>query len=150
MGTSQNSLQSDGKILGVDYGSSSIGLAVCDESRQFVFGRGVVKLTPKHGLKPVLNKIKEIVDSEHISQILIGLPFSGEGSETAQTSKIRQFGQHVQTFLPDLQIIFGDESFSSFEADNLLADSNLDFTTKKTMQHELAAGIIIKKYLKIS
>lgn len=102
------------------------------------------------GLKTILAKIGDICIFEGIEKILIGLPLTEEGKETVQTKHIRRFAHKLESFLEKIPVVFEDESFSSFEADQLMRDSFLKPSQKKELQHELAASIILKKYLKIS
>lgn len=143
-------LNHSGKTLGIDYGARSIGLAVSDVSQCFVFGRGVLKVNPQKGMQEIFKKIADLVKTENVQDIVIGLPFDAEGKETAQTKHIRKFGERLCNFIPDLAVHFEDESFTSFEADQILKESSMKPAQKKDFQHELAAMIILKKFLKIS
>lgn len=134
------------KLLGIDYGASSIGLAITDSTRQFVFGRETISL--KKGLKPVLEKLKELCVEEKIQSVVIGLPLDEEGNETPQTEKIHTFAQKIQATMPGLEVYFQDESFTSFEADQALAAAGISAKNNKIHQDELAAILILKRYLK--
>ncbi len=140
-----------GKILAIDYGLSAIGMAICDESRQFVFGRGVVN--PLKGLRKVFDAILKICKDDAIRCIIFGLPLSSEGSETIQTKRIRNFSLKLSKFLAengmDLPIVFEDESFTSYEADKDLAELGIKGSQRKKMEDELAAVLILKRYLKL-
>lgn len=135
------------KLLGLDYGTSSIGVAITDETRHFVFGRETLSL--KKGLKPTLEKLKNLCLEEKIQTIVIGLPLDEDGNETAQTEKIRRFAEKLKATIPRLELSFQDESFTSFEADQLLAQAGISAKKNKAHQDELAAILILKRYLKV-
>lgn len=140
-----------GKILAIDYGLSAIGLAICDESRQFVFGRGV--LNPLKGLKRVFDAILKICKDDGIQCILFGLPLDIDGKETLQTKRIRNFSLKLSKYLSEqgvvMPLLFEDESFTSYEADKNLAELGIKGSLRKEMEDELAAVLILKRYLKL-
>lgn len=135
------------KLLGIDYGASSIGLAITDQTRQFVFGRETLSL--KKGLLPALQKLKELCTEEKIQSVVIGLPLDEEGNETDQSQKIRTFAGKLKSTIPGLEVYFQDESFTSFEADQVLAEAGISAKENKIHQDELAAILILKRYLKL-
>lgn len=143
-------MKDQGKILGIDYGLSSIGLAISDDSQQFVFGRDTLKVDKNKGQQEIFQKIADLCNTEPVQKIIIGLPLNGEGNETPQTIRIRKFAEKLQGFVGEIPIAFEDESFSSFEADQILKEHKLKPAQKKELQHQFAAAIILKKFLKIS
>ncbi|MFA5829102.1 MAG: Holliday junction resolvase RuvX [Candidatus Gracilibacteria bacterium] len=140
-----------GKILAIDYGLAAIGLAICDDSQQFVFGKGV--LNPLKGLKPVFEKILKFCRDEQVQTVVVGLPLGSEGEETPQTARVRKFITKLEDFLKQNgfvpSFVFEDESFTSYEADKHLADLGLKGSQRKQYEDELAAILILKKHLKL-
>jgi len=135
----------NGKILAIDYGSSTIGLAVSDEKQQMAFGRGVIKR--KIGFEKVAGFIRELCHKEGVVKIVIGLPMSEEGNETVQTSHIRKFAHKLGSNIRDIPILFFDESFTSFEADRFLASLKVKASKRKQFEDELAAVFILEHFL---
>ena len=140
-----------GKILALDYGKSKIGAAISDETRSMVFGRG--RIDCKNGLNAFFEKLRMWCTEDDIATIVIGLPYNQEGKETAQTRRIRNFAKKLEHFLNASRlaanIVFEDESFSSFEATEHL--TQIGFKAKKSKEHEdeLAAVLVLKRYIKI-
>jgi putative pre-16S rRNA nuclease len=137
-----------GKILAIDYGGAAIGLAVSDIDRQMAFGRGVLR---KMTLEQIFQKIMELVEDESIVLILIGLPLGKEGEETKQTEKIRAFAEKMSNFLTEnglnIDIDYIDESFSTFEAGNILKELGVKGRDRKTTEDEMAAIILVHRYI---
>ncbi len=129
-----------GKILGIDYGTRNIGLAVSDDARLLAFGRGVLDRTK--GFDDVVRKIKALCEKENVSVIVFGLPLDDEGQEVETAGKIRNFVKKFGLHFPGMPIHFIDESFSSFEAQNLQRESK-----RYGHDDELAATIILQRYL---
>lgn len=141
-----------GRILAIDYGQKSIGLAVSDEGRQMAFGRGVLKnVSGEIGLQQVLLKIVNMCRLEGITMILIGLPMGVNNQETVQTERIRLFAKELadSLVLAELNwpIEFIDESFSSFEANGILTKIGVKGKDKKKTEDEMAAIILIHRYI---
>lgn len=139
------------KILALDYGAAKIGVAISDEGQSMVFGRGF--LERKDGIFNCFEKILQLCKTEKIAIIVAGLPLNEEGHDTVQSKKIRNFVRKLEHFLKkhsiSAQIFFEDESFSSFEASEHLAGLGFKVKKSKKYEDELAAILILQKYLKL-
>lgn len=138
--------QKTGKILAIDYGSASIGLAVSDDSRIMAFSRGVLrKLTKEEAIAQIITLINE----ERVKLVILGLPMAIDGGETPQTVKIREFGGKLALELSKLQIAleYVDESFSSYEAQKMLENLNVKALDRKKTEDELAAVVLVRRYI---
>ena len=137
-----------GKILAIDYGQKSIGLAVSDQDRMMAFGRGVLKNSDK---EVVLAKLADLIVHENVNELIVGLPMGQSGEETSQTTVIRTFAaqleNHLKTKGINLPIGFLDESFSSFEANNRLAEIGVKSPDRKKTEDEMAAIILIHRFI---
>ncbi len=101
-----------GRMLGIDWGLRRTGVAVSDESREFVFARApIVSDTPQD----LLNAILHIVNSEKIVGIVIGLPLRMDGTDSETTAMVRKFAEELST-RTDVPIMFIDETLSSTAA----------------------------------
>ena len=101
-----------GRIIGVDWGASRTGLAVCDESREFVFTRPLV---PSRDTDAALRAIAQVAVSEGACGIVFGLPLRGDGAESDTTAMARAAAEKL-ALITDLPICFLDETLTSFEA----------------------------------
>ena len=101
-----------GRMLGIDWGLRRTGVAVSDESRDFVFARApIVSDVPED----LLNAILDIVNSEKITGIVIGLPLRGDGTDSETTAMVRKFAEQLSV-RTDVPIMFIDETLSSATA----------------------------------
>ena len=101
-----------GRMLGIDWGLRRTGVAVSDESREFVFARApIVSDTPQD----LLNAILHIVNSEKIVGIVIGLPSRMDGTVSETTATVRKLAEELST-RTDVPIMFIDETLSSTAA----------------------------------
>lgn len=120
------------KILGIDYGSKRVGLAISDESH--TLARELDILSPK----VFWEKIDEIVEKHGIGQIVIGLPLNMSGTATDSTRRVQEFCDKLNEKF-SLPIEYMDERLSSVMAGNLPGG-------KKNVD-SLAAQIILQNYL---
>lgn len=130
-------LPSDGNVLGVDYGQSRTGLALA----------GAVARLPSPlvtvNTDEAPDKIKQLVKSEDIRLITIGLPKSLEGNETEQSKQIRSFASKLKKAI-NTEIVFADETLSSVRAEQYLKDNKL---AKQNMD-SIAACFILEELFK--
>lgn len=135
-------MKNSGKILGVDFGEKHVGLAVCDESRNIVFGRGVFE--NYKNLENLFRMIKVFCENNNIVLVVFGVPTGDRGEETVQTERYKKIGRKLGIYLGDINVDFQDEAFSSFEARKSINDSPVNVAYS---EHELAAVAILERYL---
>ncbi len=136
----------NGKILALDMGRSAVGMAISDEQKQMVFGRGVIR--NYKSLANLFKEIKNFCEREKVVEVVIGLPAGKEGEETAQTERIRSIGERLEEYLEDIPVEFEDESFTTFEANEFLGGvAGVKAGKRKDTEDEIAAVIILKRYL---
>ena len=70
------------RYMGIDYGRKRIGVAVSDKEGKIAFPRGIVEN---------MKELQRFIAQEKIEKIIVGLPRSFDGSETAQTQETREF-----------------------------------------------------------
>lgn len=111
-----NTVSHKGKLLGIDYGDTRIGVAITDEDQLMVFGRDIID---NKGGEYVVTEIRKLCEQEKIVGIVIGLPLLLSGEKTDQTRKIEQFGDMLQTAV-GVKIYYEDESLTSFKSDGMI------------------------------
>ena len=118
-----------GRLVGIDWGARRTGVAISDETHDFVFPRTAIS-----GDGPI-PKILNIIASEKVKGIVIGLPLRTNGVESETTAAVREFaGQLVNA--TDTPIVFMDEALTSSEASG--------FTRDKSKLDSAAAAIILE------
>ena len=101
-----------GRLIGIDWGARRTGVAVTDESREFVFARAPIV---SNGGAELVRAVLELVRAEKIVGIVIGLPLRMDGTESETTGRVRAFADAL-AHETDVPIIFIDETLSSTEA----------------------------------
>jgi putative Holliday junction resolvase len=98
-------------VLAIDHGSKRVGLAVGST------GSGVaapLKVLGHHGEAALIEDLKAVVKNESVGQVIVGLPFSTDGSSSAQTDLVRAFAARLEDAL-DVPVVLEDERLSSRE-----------------------------------
>ncbi len=128
-----------GKYLGIDHGDRRIGLAISNEDKNFVFPRDNIEND-----KTTIIYLKDLVISEDIEKIVVGLPISLKGEDTGQTKKVRAFIEQLRNQLT-IEIVEEDERFSTQAAGHLLGKINKKARKKKIDQS--SAIVILQDYI---
>jgi putative Holliday junction resolvase len=131
------------RLLGVDYGSVRIGLAVSDPERRLASPLAVYE---RHSRERDAEYFHSLVDAEEIGAIVVGLPVHLDGREGAKAAEARAFGVWLAgtTGLP---VTFWDERFSTVEAESALWQAGLTHKKRKQRRDRVAAQILLQSYL---
>ncbi len=108
-----NDFPRTGRILGIDWGASRTGVAISDESREFVFVRPVI--VAKSGGISIIGQVADIIDKEKVVGIVIGLPIFSDGTESETTKYVKSFAKELSDYT-NLPIAFIDETLTSLSA----------------------------------
>jgi putative Holliday junction resolvase len=131
------------RVLGLDYGSRRIGVAVCDELG--MTAQGVATLIRKNR-EADMAAIAELVGRYGIERIVVGYPIRLDGSEGIQCEKVNRFIRRLQTRFT-IPIIRRDETLSTKEAEEILREIGIRRDKKRGIVDRLAASIILQGYL---
>lgn len=129
------------RYLAIDYGIKRIGLAVCDPSEIIVSPLAVID-----GKKDAVGKIAEIVKSESVGSVVLGLPLNMDGTCGSQSRLVEKFADQLKTAI-DVPIHFQDERLSSFAAEEKLAAGEFSRKQKKKRLDAVAAAQILESFL---
>jgi putative Holliday junction resolvase len=131
------------KLLGVDYGTVRVGLAVSDPDRKFSF-----PLTTYHRRDRDADAVffREVVHDEGIAQILVGLPIHTDGREGQKAAEARAFGKWLAE-VSGLPVVFFDERFTTAQAESALWEAGLTHKKRKQRRDRVAAQILLQAFL---
>ncbi|MHC4205365.1 MAG: Holliday junction resolvase RuvX [Planctomycetota bacterium] len=129
------------RYLAIDYGAKRTGLAICDAAETIAS-----PLTVLHGQKELLNKIAEIVETENVDAIVLGLPLNMSGTESSQTKLARKFAEKLKSRL-SIPVHLQDERLSSFGAEEKLAPAEFTRGKRKKRIDAVAAAEILQAFL---
>ena len=131
------------RILALDVGTKTIGVAVSDELR--ISSNGV-KTIQRKSRKSDLNELQEIIDEYKPTEIVVGLPYREDGSLSKRGQDIEDFSKKIENRFK-LPIIYVDESFSTVFAEKALIEADLSRKKRKKIIDKMAAVVILQGYL---
>lgn len=134
------------KIIGLDLGTTTLGVAITDETRQFVFARAVIRFQP-HFYLSARKQLIQLLELENVDTIVLGLPYNMDGSLGVRGESVKRFASDLQNEMPNLTIIFQDERLSSVEAHERLSKLGYNSKKQKTKVDMVAAQVILETYL---
>lgn len=134
------------KILGLDLGTKTIGIASTDELGLAVHPRETFRFEEFNYKKARLYVI-ELCQKEDIEEIALGIPYYASGDISPRAQSCIRFKDDLLKLNPNLKITLIDESYSTIEADELLKQLNLSYKKRKDIVDELAATVILNRYL---
>jgi len=129
------------RYLAIDYGDKRTGLAICDSAETIASPLAVIE-----GQKDLLKRITDIVRSENVEAIVLGLPLNMDNSKGSQAERVTRFAEQLKAHLK-IPIHFQDERLTSFAAEGKLAPA--EFTRKKNKKRldAVAAAEILEAFL---
>jgi putative Holliday junction resolvase len=96
--------------------------------------------------KNLITKITEIIKSENVEAVVLGLPLNMDDSIGPQARLVRNFADRLKKHI-EIPIFFHDERLSSFAADEKLAPAEFTRKKKKSRLDAVAAADILQSFL---
>lgn len=131
------------RLLGVDYGSVRIGLAVSDPERRLASPLAVHE---RRGRERDAEYFRVLATTEEIGSFVVGLPVHLDGREGQKAVEARAFGAWLAE-VTRLPVVFWDERFSTVEAESALWQAGLTHKQRKARRDRVAAQILLQAYL---
>jgi putative Holliday junction resolvase len=131
------------RILGLDYGSKRIGVAICDELGITAYG---VTTIVRQNRKQTLNALEALIRHYGVEKIVIGYPIRLNGTMGTLCEEIDQFSKILNAMFL-LPVIKWDETLTTKEAEDILFQAKVRRKKKKQVVDQLAATLILKEYL---
>lgn len=131
-----------GRVLGIDYGDSRIGLAMSDPLKIIASPFNTIR---NEGNEKCLQVFQSLIKDKDVEAIVVGLPMGLKGQETAQTKKVREFADLLYAL--KLPIHLEDERLSSVSAEKSMIQQNIKTGHNKGLIDQRAAAIILQQFL---
>ena len=134
------------RILGLDFGSKTVGVAVSDPLRITAQGVEIIRRKDENKLRQTLARIEAIVQEYQVEQIVLGLPKMMNDSLGERVDKTMEFKEHVsrRTGLP---VILWDERLTTVAADKAMMEAGIRRENRKDYVDMIAAQLILQGYL---
>ena len=131
------------RILGLDVGDKTIGVAVSDELGLTAQG---VTVRQRSSLAADMVFLRETCAQYEVAAIVVGLPKNMDGSLGSQAQKTLAFIEHVRR-VSAVPVIAWDERLTTQAAERALLETNTSRRRRKAVRDRLAAQLILQSYL---
>lgn len=134
------------RILGLDFGSKTVGVAVTDELMITAQGVEIIRRKSPNKLRTTLARIQELVEQYHVEKIVLGLPKNMNDTEGERCEKTREFKELLEK-RTGLEVILWDERLTTVAADEAMIEMGIRREDRKKYVDEIAAMFILRGYL---
>jgi putative Holliday junction resolvase len=129
------------RIIGIDYGTKRVGVAVSDDSDSFAFPYTVLENN-----ETLLESVVDLATKQAAELIVIGEADNPAGGENTVTRRITIFGEALKV-RSGLDVVYVSEAYSTKEARRVFEELDRTRKTKKEVVDSAAAAIILQSYL---
>ena len=131
------------RIIGLDYGSVTCGVALSDES--FLIASPMETIRYKE-MDELLSKLDIYFSKYEIGVIVLGNPINLDGSISKRSEITLEFKTILENRY-DVQVVLEDERLTSIIVNNILIENNTKRENRKKVVDKLAACLILESYL---
>ena len=134
------------RIMGLDYGSKTVGVAVSDALHLTAQGIEIIRRTSENKLRQTLARIEVLIEEYEVGTIVLGFPKNMNNTIGDRAEKSLAFKEMLErrTGLP---VIMWDERLTTVEANRTLIEGNVRRENSKEYVDMLAAVYILQGYL---
>ena len=134
------------RIMGLDYGSKTVGVAISDELLLTAQGREIIRRKEENKLRKTLARIEELIGEYGVTKIVLGLPLNMDQTPSERSQLCLEFKDKIErrTGIP---VIMWDERLTTVEADEIMDEAGIKGRERKEYVDMIAAQIILQDYL---
>jgi putative Holliday junction resolvase len=131
------------RIIGIDYGTKRVGVAVSDPLRIFAQAEGT------YSVNGAVERLKEMQADPGFDTIVVGWPLTISGEEGAATEHVRPFVNRLRKQFPGTHVVTWDERFSSRRARRTLIEAGVSRNDRrrKGRVDAAAAALVLQEFM---
>lgn len=134
------------RIMGLDYGSKTVGVAVSDLLGITAQGVETIERKEENKLRKTLARIEELAKEYEVEKIVLGFPKNMNNTIGERAEKSLEFKEMLER-RTELPVIMWDERLSTVEAERTLMESGVRREERKKYVDKIAAVFILQGYL---
>ncbi len=134
------------RILGLDFGSRTVGVAVSDPLMITAQGVEIIRRKEENKLRQTLARIEELVKEYGAERIVLGLPKNMNNTEGERVRKTMEFKDNLER-RTGIEVITWDERLTTVAADNAMKEAGIRRENRKEYVDMIAACLILQGYL---
>ena len=134
------------RILGLDFGTKTVGVAVSDELLITAQGVEIIRRKAPTKLRQTLARIDELVGEYDVEKIVLGYPKNMNNTEGERCERTQEFKEMLEK-RTGLEVVLWDERLTTVSADNAMMEMGIRRENRKEYVDEIAAIFILQGYL---
>lgn len=134
------------RILGLDFGSKTVGAAVSDSLGWTAQGLEIIRRQSPGKLRQTLARIEQIIAEYQVEKIVLGFPKNMNNTEGDRCEKTKEFKEMLER-RTGLEVVLWDERLTTVAADRTMMESGIRREHRKEYVDEIAAIFILQGYL---
>lgn len=139
------------RVLGLDYGSKTVGVALTDEMGIIASPLETIERDMESKIRPTLRRIEELVHKYEVSFVVLGYPVKMSGEVGERALKTEEFKVLLEKRLGEsVPVRLWDERLSTADAREILDESGIKRSEQKKYIDKIAAALILEDYMKNS
>ena len=134
------------RIMGLDFGSKTVGVAISDELLITAQGIEIVRRKEENKLRQTLARIEELIEEYGVEEIVLGYPKNMNNTEGERVELTNEFKEKLErrTGLP---VALWDERLTTVAADRFMMEAGIRREERKEHVDRIAATFILQGYL---
>ncbi len=134
------------RIMGLDYGSKTVGVAISDPLH--ITAQGIETITRKseNKLRKTCARIESLIEEYEVERIVVGFPKLLNNDIGERAKKAMEFGEMLKK-RTGLEVVMWDERLTTVEAERTLIENNVRRENRKKFIDKIAAVFILQGYL---
>jgi putative Holliday junction resolvase len=133
------------RVLGLDLGSRTCGIALSDALKMTAQGLETYKYKENH-YKHALEHIGEVIKKHNVSEIVLGFPKNMNNSVGHRAEIVLKFKKNLEEAY-GLPVILWDERLTTMQVQRTLIDADMSRKKRKNVVDKMAAQVILQAYL---
>ncbi|MCI8416488.1 MAG: Holliday junction resolvase RuvX [Lachnospiraceae bacterium] len=134
------------RIMGLDYGSKTVGVAISDALCLIAQGKEIIRRKSENKLRQTLARIEELIREYEVELIVLGFPKNMNNTIGDRAEKSLEFREMLQR-RTGLSVVMWDERLTTVEANRTLMEAGVRRENRGQYVDQLAAVFILQGYL---
>ena len=134
------------RVMGLDYGSKTMGVAISDELMMIATGLEIIRRDSENKIRKTLIRIDELIAEYNIGKIVLGLPKNMNNTLGERAEKSLELKETLER-RTGLEVIMWDERLSTVSAHKAMMEAGIRREDRGNYVDSIAAAIILQGYL---
>ncbi|MBQ4220382.1 MAG: Holliday junction resolvase RuvX [Butyrivibrio sp.] len=134
------------RIMGLDYGSRTVGVALSDELLITAQAKEIIRRKEENKLRRTLARIEELITTYGVEKIVLGLPVNMDMTPSERSQLCLEFKDRIER-RTDVPVVMWDERLTTVAADEIMNELGIKGRERKEYVDMIAAQVILQDYL---